>query len=380
MGKLALEHRSASLFMVASVMVLGSAFCPMARGEAQYTLTELPNLGGPVVVEGLNNEGQVVGSGSLPNGNYHAFVWSQSAGMQDLGTFSGDVDSNAKSINDSGQIAGTSVGADTPIQTFLWQSGTGLVNIGANAVVTAQPSTITAQGQIVGVAGVNLSSNFGFVYSSRYGLNAVTINSMPVQEVDAANNNGQMVVAPAGSIGTSNEVLLSPGQAPVEITGQNLIGTVGLAMNNKGTVVGYAQVDGATASHAFVWSETTGLIDLTPTLQGYDFALAQAVNNEGQVVGFADFQRGQDTAFLYENGTFYDLSTLLGDSGAGWTDLRAEAINDNGQIAGDGFFDGQEESFLLTPNETTGTPEPGTLGLLALGMVMMMRRRDGGTS
>jgi probable HAF family extracellular repeat protein len=51
----------------------------------------------------------------------------------------------------------------------------------------------------------------------------------------------------------------------------------------------------------------------------------------------------------------------------------ATAINDNGQIVGEGIDPGgNQEAFLLTPDPV---PEPATLGLLALGIGVLFAGR-----
>ena len=74
---------------------------------------------------------------------------------------------------------------------------------------------------------------------------------------------------------------------------------------------------------------------------------------------------GDEHAFLYNNGTMTDLNSLIP---SGWILEVANAINDNGQIVGQGInSQGQSDAFLLTP-----VPEPGTLALLAIGAVSLL--------
>ena len=53
----------------------------------------------------------------------HAFLWTKSAGMVDLGTLSGDDISSAVGINDNDQITGVSLSADGVPRAFVWQNG-----------------------------------------------------------------------------------------------------------------------------------------------------------------------------------------------------------------------------------------------------------------
>ena len=96
------------------------------------TVTNLGNLGGYAwhTPMALNNRGQIVGFSDLPgdqngaNPNFHAFLWTQSRGMQDLGTLPGDAISEALGINNQGQIVGVSYGAGfTNPRAFIWQNG-----------------------------------------------------------------------------------------------------------------------------------------------------------------------------------------------------------------------------------------------------------------
>jgi len=88
----------------------------------------LGSLGGTFnVPAAINNRGDVAGaSQSSLDGNIHAFLWSRSTGMQDLGLFPGSVVTAApccNTINNSGQIALNSVDAMGNMKALLWQNG-----------------------------------------------------------------------------------------------------------------------------------------------------------------------------------------------------------------------------------------------------------------
>jgi len=91
---------------------------------------DLGNLGGTTGAAGgniawnINNRGQVVGVSDLAgDATFHAFLWTKAAGMQDLGTLSGDVNSTGSGINDDGDIVGLSFDQNFNGRAFLWHNG-----------------------------------------------------------------------------------------------------------------------------------------------------------------------------------------------------------------------------------------------------------------
>ena len=100
----------------------------------------------------------------------------------------------------------------------------------------------------------------------------------------------------------------------------------GLAINNAGQVVGYA--DAADGNpHAFLWDQ--GVMQDLGVLPGGTSSGAYDINSEGQVVGNSVGPNGTH-AFLWDNGVMTDLGTLDGSGGRS----SAWAINDAGVIVG----------------------------------------------
>jgi hypothetical protein len=102
---------------------------------------------------------------------------------------------------------------------------------------------------------------------------------------------------------------------------------------------------------------------------GFADSIALAVNDVGQVVGnLEDEYHG----FVWDsfNGIL-DLNDYLDPvSGADWIVRRATAINNRGQIIGEGVRNGVFHGLLLTP-----IPEPTTLSLAAFGVLWFARRK-----
>ncbi len=118
--------------------LLAVALCGVTRasfGQVVYRVTDLGALAstGAQVSEawGLDDVGQVVGESSTNVlGASHAFLWSNGAGMQDLGTLGGTT-SVARAVNDAGLVAGRSDVTSQLTRAFLWQPGTGMADLGS---------------------------------------------------------------------------------------------------------------------------------------------------------------------------------------------------------------------------------------------------------
>ena len=87
-------------------------------------MQDLGTLGGTYSgASAINEWGQVAGGADTAGGTVlinHAFRWTASGGMQDLGTLGGDYGSSASAINARGQVAGYSSTPDGTTHAFLW--------------------------------------------------------------------------------------------------------------------------------------------------------------------------------------------------------------------------------------------------------------------
>jgi probable HAF family extracellular repeat protein len=137
------------------------------------TMTDLGNLGGTghgfgILAKNLNNQGQVVGLSDLPGDKtFHAFLWTRSTGMKDLGTLPGDVASWGLAIDDTGVVTGVSLDDQFNPRAFIWQNGAmsdlnSLIPAGSQLYL-ATACSINSRGEIIGFAFDNAGEVHGYL-------------------------------------------------------------------------------------------------------------------------------------------------------------------------------------------------------------------------
>jgi probable HAF family extracellular repeat protein len=94
----------------------------------QYTVTDLGTLGGKGSgATAINDQGVAVGSAQVASGIYHAFLWSSTTGMIDLGLLhENDSSTVATGINNSGLVVGIAYNPTTVESAFLWTESAGM--------------------------------------------------------------------------------------------------------------------------------------------------------------------------------------------------------------------------------------------------------------
>jgi probable HAF family extracellular repeat protein len=128
-----------------------------------------------------------------------------------------------------------------------------------------------------------------------------------------------------------------------------------MAINQRGDVVGFAGQPGdfeGNRVRAFFWSKSEGIKSLG-TLPGHVYSQANAINNNGQIVGFSCDAAFLDCrAVLWEEGEMTDLNDLREP---GYTNLliNGQDINEFGVITGRARNPVTEDrpAFVATPNQ-----------------------------
>ena len=341
-----------------AVLVIGIFLTNTAFAEVlQYEITDLGSLGGGwSVANAINEAGQVVGISSTTNHTDHAFLWDNGE-MIDLGALPGPAGySEAHSINDVGQVVGSS-GLEG--SAFIWDSTDGMRYLDGIGDSESNARCINNNGQMVGWAFGSFGSAFLWDDGEMTNLGPVT----PFGINDAGQVVGEEYIS-----GQTHAFLWDDGDT-IDLGTLGGSSSRAYAINEAGQVVGWADLAGSD-KHAFLW-EDGEMIDLG-TLGGSN-SNAYAINNAGQIVGssYLDSPSIGYRGFLWdsENGMI-ELSDLLFDD-SGWERLTsAKAINNYGQIVGVGRINGEGHAFLMTP-----VPEPATLLLVALGSLVLRRKK-----
>ena len=246
----------------------------------------------------------------------HAVLWSGGA-VQSLGTLSGYTFSSATAINDPGEVVGYSYsypGSPGGTHAFLWKSGA-LTDLGTLGGTSSQALGVDNMGQIIGSAQTSGGATHAFLWQP---------------------------ATATGTTGTMTDLGVLTGSVSSQAN----------AINNNGAVVGYS-TDSSNANHAFLWTPASangasGAMTDLGLLAGGTSSQANALNNSGLIVGEATVAGGGGYhAVLWRNGTIIDLNTLLAPN-SGWVLYDATGINDHGQIVGIGTHNGVTAAFELT--------------------------------
>jgi len=125
-----------------------------------------------------------------------------------------------------------------------------------------------------------------------------------------------------------------------------------VAINDSGTVVGWANYPGDQIFHAFLWKNGNKR-DLG-TLPGDSDSFVSDINATEQVVGISvpDFDFSRARAFLWEGGgPMVDLNTLIPPNPGLQFATFPPNINDRGEIAIEGILNGNTHAFVLIPDD-----------------------------
>jgi probable HAF family extracellular repeat protein len=342
-----------------------------ASAAVAYNITDMQASWVPA---GINNYGQVVGSGTYL-GISKSFLWSNGT-QTALDTLAGYDNCVATAINDKGMVVGyLGVRPTATKHAFLWCNGSmaDLNTLGGVPYDISMAYSINNNDQIVGHSYNSTGGDHAFVYQNAAMTDLGTLGG--AFSVAFGINDLGTIVGSSYVGGNYGPLAAAFGGGTVTaLTTPGVQRSTAIAVNNNGQVTGYFETE-SNRYHGFLLSN--GLVTDMGALGGLDTYPAD-INESGDVVGYALYSTGKTRAFLYSNGTTVDLNSLI-DPACGWTLTSANAINDSGWIVGYGTnASGQSRAFLLTP-----VPESSTIalvGIAAIGLLAAAQYRRWGQS
>ena len=334
----------------------------------KYTITDLGVLKGDNESSGffINNLGEVVGCSDTKNAQgypctglvagQHAFSWTRSGGMKDLGTLSGATVSGAIGVNDSGTVVGYSNmkgQVATNFNAVQWSPTGAITNLGTLWGGSSSAAfQINSGGEVAGDSFLSSGVVKATSWTNKRIKNLGGLSKAIFTAGLAINDNGYIVGESVFGYGPPfrSHGFLYNGSTIKDLgTLTGGITSMANAINTTGVIVG--QSDGAVTGghwHAVLWS-TAGKIQDLGVIHGGNYSMAFGINDSGVVVGYGNLSNNAAHAMVWTSaGGMRDLNSLI-PAGSGWVLINANAINNVGQITGYGTKGGFNRAFLLTP-------------------------------
>lgn len=352
-----------------------AVLAPTAAAEAQsYSITDLGGLPGATatVAWGINDNGTVAGwsgTAALNTG----FIWSGGV-MKNIGSLpGGNPGSGLFAINGLGQAVG--VANPGNIQGLLQTQGILYRN---NTMLTIDTSASSLYAHYITDTGVIVGD-----YLKGGGSSGTIIPAFWTEDPTKPGRFRRTDLVPvagdtAAYANAANQSLIIVGTTASQFRGnQGCIWNndakhtpstlapvpgdqtaVAEGVNNLGAACGFSWF-GTYRTNAVVWSaDASHTPTALPLLPGTTHGWARAINNLGQVIGYGGDASGAGgtlqttgaTPVIWLNGQIYTLQSVLDASGAGWSNVEGVAINNAGQIAGNGIHNGVPSGFIMTPN------------------------------
>ena len=328
------------------VVALGPARQTLWADDGPYTVQDVGPAHG--VALGVNASAAVVGAAGTA-APHTAFLTLFGGGPQPLpGLFVGS-DDVAYGVHADGWAVGHSTGG-----LYLYSKP---VTFAAGSPVDLAPSAFMGAARAVNASGAIA----GWMYAAN-GFEAVIwtngappVTFGPFAFAYALNDGG--VITGAQLVGLTQRAFTWSAGGPVtELPSLGGNTAEGNGINNQGDVVGDSFRNASINEIAVLWPASGGVADLG-TFGGLTSS-ARDINNHRQIVGYALNASGAPRAFLSDAGAaLVDLNTLL-PADSGWVLQSANAINDAGQIVGEGTLNGEPRAFLLTPPVASDTTPP----------------------
>jgi hypothetical protein len=315
-----------------TALILGLSIAANAGTVYSFTSFDGPgNNGGGTTVNGIDNNGELVGFSSdnatVPT-LFTNFIRNANGTFTTLG-IGGDPLAMANGINTSP----TAVGMDSNGTAFRLTGGT--------------PTTLPS------------------------------VNGATVSETAFGINDGGLIVGQYtdGATGTTPGFLYNGAAFTILNPVVNADVTNAQGVNNNGMVTGFYSTDGV-HQHGFFYNSVTSQFTLPADPNIANLVLTQflGINDQGLTVGYYQLPDGSQHGFLFDTTT--QTYSFLDDPNAalsGVSITQITGVNNAGEVTG--FYvdaaTGLQRGFFATP-AVAAAPEPGTCGLLLAALVPVL--------
>jgi probable HAF family extracellular repeat protein len=340
-----MRSRNALAGLAMLVMALGQTSQTLWADNGPYTVQDAGPTGG--IALGVNASAVVVGTDGLmaPRAG---FLTPFGSGSQVLSGLVASNDDVAFGVHPDGWAVGHSTVnfAQRPVS---FQSG--------SAVDLAGPSVSSGAARAVNASGAIA----GWILDAKGYQAVIWNNGVPTVAGDPyafayALNDAGVATGTYFTGGMLRAFTWSAGGTPTALPSLGGSTSEGNGINNGGDVVGDSFHAMSASEIAVLWPAAGGIVELGTF--GGATSSARDINNHGQIVGYALDATGASRAFLSDaSAVLVDLNSLL-PAGSGWVLRSANAINDAGQIVGEGELNGHRRAFLLTPPVASDTTPP----------------------
>ena len=254
---------------------------------------------------------------------------------------SGSSPNSMTAVNNSGQLV-TNIATQTGYDVSLWSRFAGLEKLGLPGV-SKGGTAINGSSEIVGAGDPNHSGVAqAFMWSPGAGTQWLGSLGGGYSAANGINDNGAVVGLSYTAAFALHAFLWTKTNGMQDLTPglTSINGATATGINSSNQVVGFYFPNGSKNTVGFSWTQQAGLQDLGPA-----GTLALAVNDAGTVAGQAPNAKGYMHAMSWTaSGGVKDLGTL------GGPESKALGINNKGWIVGTSLTgNGSLHAFLWTP-------------------------------
>jgi len=313
-------------------------------------------------MSGINNSGQVAGSGT--NGAVtQAFVGSPS-GSTVIPLPAGWTSASVYAINDSGQVAGGLNGGQRAFVGTV--SGSTAIPLPTGGI-SSTGFAINASGQVAGIVSIGGPSGGDRAFiGTALGVSAILLAAGRLgAEGFAINASGQVAGSGYSALGLDDQPFLGTSSGIALIPAPNGWALAfGVALNDSGQVAGTGNLQITDYPQAFIGAASGSTAIPRPVGATYAKALWGSLNNSGVVVGISDAG-----GWVWSSASGTQLLNAMVPPG--WNISNAISISNNGLILAQGSYNGGATQYVeLVPTSLVpATPAPGSGVLAMLGLL-----------